>query len=207
MAGLAVGALAAGICLHSLGLSPLNGQEEPSKPLNSVNNPSATPLSSSTPSAAPPLKVTPSAVPTPSPKVIPSPVPTRTPPPEASEGTWLIVTSISEQRLYLYDGRKLFRQYPISTGKETTPTPLGRWRISEKIELRLGTEYGSRWMRLERFDSTTGWYQWTDYGIHGTNEEDKIGSPVSAGCIRLRNADVEELYALVPIGTLVLTVP
>jgi len=140
------------------------------------------------------------------PRATPSPVPTRTPPPEASEGTWLIVTSISEQRLYLYDGRKLFRQYSVSTGKETTPTPLGRWRISEKIELRLGTEYGSRWMRLERYDSATERYQWTDYGIHGTNDEDKIGTPVSAGCIRLHNADVEELYSLVPIGTLVLTV-
>ena len=128
------------------------------------------------------------------------------PPPEASEGTWLITISISEQRLYLYDGRKLFCQYPVSTGKDTTPTPLGKWRISEKLERRGDDEYGTRWMRLERYDPATGRYQWTDYGIHGTIEPDKIGTPVSAGCIRLRNADVEEIYALVPIGTLVLTI-
>lgn len=144
--------------------------------------------------------------PQPSPRATQSPIPTKTPPPEASAGAWLITVSISEQRLYLYDGRKLFRQYSVSTGKQTTPTPSGKWRVSEKTELKPGTEYGTRWMRLESFDPATGGYKWTDYGIHGTNEEDKIGTPVSAGCIRLHNADVEELYSLIPIGTLVLTV-
>ena len=30
--------------------------------------------------------------------------------------------------------------------------------------------------------------------IHGTHEEEKIGSPASHGCIRMRNADVLELF-------------
>ena len=37
--------------------------------------------------------------------------------------------------------------------------------------------------------------------IHGTNEEDKIGTPASIGCIRMRNADIVELYRLVETGT------
>jgi lipoprotein-anchoring transpeptidase ErfK/SrfK len=40
----------------------------------------------------------------------------------------------------------------------------------------------------------------TLYRIHGTNEDWTIGSNVSSGCIRLRNADVEDLYARVPVG-------
>lgn len=40
--------------------------------------------------------------------------------------------------------------------------------------------------------------------IHGTSEEDKIGTPASIGCIRMRNADVVELYRLVKPGTEVL---
>lgn len=40
--------------------------------------------------------------------------------------------------------------------------------------------------------------------IHGTNEEEKIGTPSSHGCIRLRNADVIEAYNLIPEGTRVL---
>lgn len=40
--------------------------------------------------------------------------------------------------------------------------------------------------------------------IHGTSEEDKIGTAASIGCIRMRNRDVIELYRLVDIGTEVL---
>jgi lipoprotein-anchoring transpeptidase ErfK/SrfK len=37
--------------------------------------------------------------------------------------------------------------------------------------------------------------------IHGTNREDLIGTPASAGCVCLRNADVIHLYDLIPVGT------
>lgn len=40
--------------------------------------------------------------------------------------------------------------------------------------------------------------------IHGTSEENKIGTPASIGCIRMRNQDVIDLYRLVDIGTEVL---
>lgn len=37
--------------------------------------------------------------------------------------------------------------------------------------------------------------------IHGTNEEDKIGTPASHGCIRMRNADMADLFDRVEVGT------
>lgn len=37
--------------------------------------------------------------------------------------------------------------------------------------------------------------------IHGTNEEHRIGTPASHGCIRMRNADVAALFDLVEVGT------
>jgi len=36
--------------------------------------------------------------------------------------------------------------------------------------------------------------------IHGTHEEDKIGTPASHGCIRMRNADMFELFAHTHVG-------
>lgn len=39
--------------------------------------------------------------------------------------------------------------------------------------------------------------------IHGTAEEGRIGRPASQGCIRMRNADVIELFNLLKVGTLV----
>lgn len=39
------------------------------------------------------------------------------------------------------------------------------------------------------------------YRIHGTNEPWSIGQAVSSGCIRMLNADVEDLYARVKVGS------
>ena len=39
------------------------------------------------------------------------------------------------------------------------------------------------------------------YAIHGTNNEASIGGFVSHGCIRMHNADIEDLYNRVMIGT------
>lgn len=37
--------------------------------------------------------------------------------------------------------------------------------------------------------------------IHGTPDDQPVGSPASHGCIRMRNADIVELFELVPAGT------
>jgi lipoprotein-anchoring transpeptidase ErfK/SrfK len=44
----------------------------------------------------------------------------------------------------------------------------------------------------------------TDYRIHGTNNPASIGTQVSSGCIRMRDADVIDLYDRVAIGTKVI---
>ena len=44
----------------------------------------------------------------------------------------------------------------------------------------------------------------TLYRIHGSNQPWSIGQAVSSGCIRMRNEDVEDLYARVEVGTKVL---
>jgi hypothetical protein len=37
--------------------------------------------------------------------------------------------------------------------------------------------------------------------IHGTRHEDKVGTPASHGCVRMRNEDVIELSEMVDEGT------
>jgi len=37
--------------------------------------------------------------------------------------------------------------------------------------------------------------------IHGTNDEEKIGTPASHGCVRLTNDDVIALYKMIPLNT------
>jgi lipoprotein-anchoring transpeptidase ErfK/SrfK len=47
----------------------------------------------------------------------------------------------------------------------------------------------------------------TLYRIHGTNEPQTIGTNVSAGCIRMTNADITDLYGRVPMGARVVVLP
>ncbi|RKY42095.1 MAG: hypothetical protein DRP85_03980 [Candidatus Makaraimicrobium thalassicum] len=99
-----------------------------------------------------------------------------------------------------------FRTYSIATGKDNS-TPLGNFAIVDKmvrppwtkpgvgIVLPDSDEYelGERWMPL----SIHG------YGIHGTNDDSSIGRQATAGCVRMHNSDVIELYDMVTKGTAV----
>jgi L,D-transpeptidase YbiS len=42
--------------------------------------------------------------------------------------------------------------------------------------------------------------------IHGTPDSEPMGTPMSHGCIRMRNQDIAELFALVPVFIPVLIV-
>jgi len=123
---------------------------------------------------------------------------------------WFIVVRRSEQRLYLYHKGSFVKAYMVSTGKPSTITPLGWWRIADKEGISPPDIFGTRWMGWERLNRRTGLYEWyagsPPFGIHGTNEPEKIGTPVSSGCVRLRNADVEELFDQVTMGTRVLVI-
>lgn len=94
----------------------------------------------------------------------------------------------------LVDGQ-IFRQYPIAIGKYTTPSPVGEWKIIDKA-YESGGPLGTRWMGLN--------VPWGNYGIHGTNRPWTIGWAASAGCFRMRNEDIEEIFPWIPLGTLVI---
>ena len=47
----------------------------------------------------------------------------------------------------------------------------------------------------------------SQYRIHGTNDPTSIGKHMSAGCIRLRNEDVIDLYNRIDVGAKVIVLP
>ncbi|MCM3746239.1 L,D-transpeptidase [Paenibacillus pasadenensis] len=101
-----------------------------------------------------------------------------------------IIVDISDRALYLLDGNRVVRQFPIAVGKMLTQTPTGEFKIINKQE-NPGGPFGVLWMGLSK----------PHYGIHGTNDPASIGRAVSHGCIRMYNDDVLDLSSLVPIGT------
>ena len=139
--------------------------------------------------------------------------------------------SVGKQRLTLKAGRKKLAEYPVSTSrfglgseKGSHKTPTGKFRIAEKIGngMPVGTVFKSRRpvratkKRLAEEDLVMTRILWLDglessnanshdryIYIHGTNHEDKIGTPASIGCIRMKNADLVELFEQVTEGTLV----
>ncbi|WP_238649371.1 L,D-transpeptidase family protein [Paenibacillus piscarius] len=103
-----------------------------------------------------------------------------------------IMVDKQKHRLALASGNIILRNYPVGLGGDKTPE--GEFAISDKVVNPNGRdngEFGSRGMQLS--DS--------NYAIHGTNEPESIGKDESLGCIRMSRKDIEELFAMVPMGT------
>lgn len=105
-----------------------------------------------------------------------------------------IRVNLWSNELFVIKNNKIVALYPISSGTEESPTPIGTFRVTKKSK-NWGGGFGSRWLGLD--------VPWGQFGIHGTNKPMLIGKNVSSGCIRMRNNDVEELFGMISEGTMV----
>jgi lipoprotein-anchoring transpeptidase ErfK/SrfK len=128
-----------------------------------------------------------------------------------------IVVRTQERRLYYVAGSGIALRYPVAVGR-----PQRQWQGETRIarKLRNPTFVPPAFVRkrepslarsippgpnnplgaavLVLGDGT--------YGIHGTNKPKLIGGAVSYGCIRMRNADILDLFSRVKVGTPVFVV-
>ncbi|MBK1889650.1 L,D-transpeptidase [Undibacterium sp. 14-3-2] len=140
-----------------------------------------------------------------------------------------IVVSVPEQKMRLFDNGNLIATYTISTAKrgigdlpDSYMTPGGKMEIAEKFGagMPVGTAFKDRvptgeivaidapgrdpvvtrilWLRGTE-ERNQHAYQRYIY-IHGTPQESLLGNPASYGCIRMRSADIVELFDKVGIG-------
>ncbi len=145
------------------------------------------------------------------------------PAPESGKGTSIHVNK-HLNRLWLFQDGKLVKHYPVATGRQVNGppptvhdyqtnyfTPEGRFTIDQKI---VNPPYygsashpaaaggapdnplGTRWMGFVAVKGL-GPEVW---GIHGTDEPERIGTWASDGCVRMAVPDAEELFAQVPTG-------
>jgi lipoprotein-anchoring transpeptidase ErfK/SrfK len=129
-------------------------------------------------------------------------------------GDFSIRVSKNQNTLDLMAGGKIFKRYRVGTGK-FGKTPAIEFVIVDKIVEPPWTRFsdgkqieygdpenvlGTRWMAIKSDEHP----EITGFGIHGTWERDSIGKQSSAGCIRMLNEDVEELFDLVPRKTTVI---
>lgn len=114
--------------------------------------------------------------------------------PWGKKGKYQININLWTSRLEVWKNGRSLGVFPVASGKEDTPSPVGMYRVIEK-DTGWGDGFGSCWLGLN--------VPWGTYGIHGTNRPELIGQRVSGGCFRMRNRDVEKVFALVPVGTTV----
>ncbi len=121
---------------------------------------------------------------------------------KVSKAEYSVLVDKSQNVLTLFSDGDIFKVYKVSTGKDNC-TPTGVFTITEKIKNPPWHKdgkvippespkniLGSRWLG----------FSMEGYGIHGTTEPDTVGQHVTAGCVRMVNSDVEELFTIVPRG-------
>ena len=119
-------------------------------------------------------------------------------------GSFKIHVDKSDNVLEVFLNDRFFKRYQVGTG-EYNKTPVGVFKVTDRIAqptwwrpdgkaIPYGdpeNELGTHWLSLDV----------PGYGLHGTWEPESIGKQESAGCIRMLNEEIEELYALIPLGT------
>jgi lipoprotein-anchoring transpeptidase ErfK/SrfK len=113
-----------------------------------------------------------------------------------------IIVSIPDRKLAVMENGRVTRVFRTAVGAPRTPSPTGTFQIVQRIpdptwytKGRIvppgkSNPLGTRWIGLSR----------KGYGIHGTSNPASIGRNASHGCIRLRNQDAEQLFAMVAVG-------
>ncbi|MCL6546469.1 MAG: L,D-transpeptidase [Bryobacteraceae bacterium] len=116
-----------------------------------------------------------------------------------------IVVSIPDRQMVLIEDGRIVKTYPVAVGAPRSPSPVGLFRVATRVVnpawyqpgkvVPPGPEkpLGPRWIGLDH----------KGYGIHGTNSPRSIGAAKSRGCIRMKNADVVELFERVAVGDVV----
>jgi lipoprotein-anchoring transpeptidase ErfK/SrfK len=95
------------------------------------------------------------------------------------------------------------RRVAVGIGAPSTPTPLGRFSITDKLSNFWPAVYGCCVLALSGHQThlPPGWSGGDRLAIHSGSG---IGSPVSAGCLRATPRDTRYLMARLPLGTQVI---
>lgn len=118
--------------------------------------------------------------------------------------THRIVVSLASRSMTVYDGQTPVMEAALAVGDPSTPTPRGNFYIDGAVRTPDPSGvYGPYQLSVAAFSEVlmsfgSGVGQ---IAMHGTNSPSLIGSAVSNGCLRMKNADITRLANTVEIGT------
>ena len=109
---------------------------------------------------------------------------------QALAGTVVAHIDLSQQSMTVsVDGKPLYT-WPVSTARAGKTTPTGTYGVQSMRVMHYSSLYNNAPMPHSIFFRG-------NYAIHGTNQVSKLGSPASAGCVRLHPTNAETLFNLV----------
>ncbi len=117
---------------------------------------------------------------------------------------WRLRIDLSAYRVYTYRGDRLISEHTIGVGQSVTPTPHGRYYLTDLVQPEDPTGlYGSFAFGLSAHSDVVTSFGAGDgqIGIHGTNDTSTLQSQVSHGCIRVGNSVIESFARHLPLGT------
>ncbi len=120
-----------------------------------------------------------------------------------------ISVDLSRRVLVLYRRGKLVLRTRVAVGSPSTPTPIGRYFVSQRIKTsNPGGPFGPVVLAVSAFSNVLqGWAAGGPIAIHGTNAPWTIGRAASHGCVRVPNETLRRLFAATPGGTPVVIHP
>ena len=115
--------------------------------------------------------------------------------------THLVIDRARFRATLFRDGVSVFSA-PVGVGRARSPTPVGNFYVRDVLTRYRRRSYGPiAFGTSARSATLTDWPAGGYIGIHGTDRPQLIPGSISHGCIRLRNADILKLAALMPVGT------
>lgn len=114
-----------------------------------------------------------------------------------------ITVTLADFNIKVFQGDDLLLDAPVGVAADNTPSPGGTYYTTSLLQPPdPDSVYGTYAYGLSAFSEVLESFSGGpgQLGIHGTNDDASIGTEVSHGCIRMHNADIEQLVPVLPLG-------
>jgi|tagenome__1003787_1003787.scaffolds.fasta_scaffold20932158_3 hypothetical protein len=110
---------------------------------------------------------------------------------------------LGQRTVKVMRGPRVLARFPAAVGSESTPTPTGRFSVTDKLRFSPGSIYGAYAVGISAHQTEGLPPNWTggdQIAIHGTDRPGSIGAASSLGCVRVGPRGLEVLERVVPLG-------
>ena len=120
-----------------------------------------------------------------------------------------VEADLSEHRITVRRGDDVLFRAPAATGAPASPTPEGRYFVTDRVPFPAGSSLGTFAFGISGIQPRlpAGWSGGDQLAIHGTSAPWSIGRSASAGCLRVSEQTLDRLMPLLRLGTPVVIHP